>query len=234
MLTKFEEGVFFLRSHKNDIVEKVTTCLKQRVKVQHSALLSHSLALLATQGWNKPENAELADVALDSLISHFKTPLERAGVDTSVIKEEWEDMIDYARRYLDLVQQDYRAIWWKLFNAANANRWANVLSLIELLFCIPMSNGRVERVFSALKFIKSDRRSSLSEDTLDHLVRITVDGPPLAQLDASPAVHLWWRKKQRRQVQNTRAAPRPSTSHGETESTETYTLNLEDWDTFVA
>ena len=90
MLTKFEEGVSFLRSHKNDIVEKVTTCLKQRVKVQHSGLLSHSLALLATQGWDKPENAELADVALDSLISHFKTPLERAGVDTSVVKEEWD------------------------------------------------------------------------------------------------------------------------------------------------
>ena len=31
-------------------------------------------------------------------------------------------MSDYARRYLDLVQEDYRTIWWKLFNAANVNR----------------------------------------------------------------------------------------------------------------
>ena len=73
----------------------------------------------------------------------------------------------------------------------------NVLSLIELLFCIPMSNGTVERVFSTVKLIKSDRRSRLSEDTLDHLVRIAVDGPPLAQWDATDAVHLWWRGKQR-------------------------------------
>ena len=223
----------FLRSQKNEIVEKVLTCLKERVKVQHSTLLSHTLALLATQGWEKPENADLAGVALDSLTSHFKTPLERAAVDTSVVKEEWEDMTDYARRYLDLVQEDYRAIWWKLFNAANANRWTNVLSLIELLFCIPMSNGRVERVFSALKPIKSDRRSSLTEDTLDHLLRITVDGPPLAQWDASDAVHLWWKGKQRRQVEDTRAAPTPSTSHTK-DNESTYTLDLEDWDTFVA
>ena len=236
VLTKFEQGVTFLRSHKNEFVDKVLTCLKERVKVQHSSLLSHTLALLATQGWEKPENADLADVALDNLISHFQIPLEKAGVDTSVIKEEWEDLIDYARRYLSLVQEDYRTIWWKLFNAANAsNKWGNVLSLIELLFCLPMSNGRVERVFSALKLIKTDRRSSLSEDSLDHLVRITIDGPPLAQWDATDAIRLWWRSKQRRQVQDTRAAPGPSTSRSEdTDTTEAYILNLEDWDTFVA
>ena len=61
-------------------------------------------------------------------------------------------MSDYARRYLDLVQDNY-TIWWKLYNAANVNRWGNVLSLIELLFCIPMSNGTVERVFSTVKLI---------------------------------------------------------------------------------
>jgi hypothetical protein len=98
-----------------------------------------------------------------------------------------------------------------------------------------MSNGRVERLFSTMKLIKSDRRSSLSEDRLDHLVRITIDGPSLAQWDATDAVRLWWKSKQRRQVQDTRAPPRPSTSRSEpTEHTEAYTLNLEDWDTFVA
>ena len=35
---------------------------------------------------------------------------------------------------------------------------------------------------------KSDWRSSLSEDTLDHLMRISVDGPPLAQFDPTLAV----------------------------------------------
>ena len=86
-------GVTFLKSHKNKVVDKVLTCLKDRVKVQHCGLLSYTLALLATQGWEKPENK---DLALDSLTSHFQLPLERAGVD-SVIKEEWEDMTDYAR-----------------------------------------------------------------------------------------------------------------------------------------
>ena len=116
-LTKFEQGVRFLWANKNKLVDKVVACLKDRVKSQHSTLLSHILALLATQGWEKPENADLADVALDSLTSCFEVPLERAGVDTSVIKEEWGDMNDYAKRYLNLAQESYLTIWWKLFNA---------------------------------------------------------------------------------------------------------------------
>ena len=42
-------------------------------------------------------------------------------------------------------------------------------------------------VFPAVKLIKCDRCSS--ENTLDHLVRIAVDRPPLAQWDASDAVN---------------------------------------------
>ena len=90
-----------------------------------------------------------------------------------------------------------------------------------------MSNGTVERVFSTVKLIKS-RRSRLSEDTLDHLVRIAVDGPPLAQWDATDAVHLWWRSKQRRQVQDTRVEPRPGTFNAENNPTTEYnTVPLE-------
>ena len=66
-------------------------------------------------------------------------------------------MGDYARRYLDLVQ-DYHTIWWKLFNAANLNRWGNVLSLIELLL-YPNVKWDSRESLSTLKLIKSDRCS---------------------------------------------------------------------------
>jgi len=42
----------------------------------------------------------------------------------------------------------------------------NIPALVELLFSIPVANGHVERNFSILKLIKSDRRSCLSEDLL--------------------------------------------------------------------
>lgn len=234
-LSKYTEGVAYLKSHKNGYVDSVVSCLKDRVKTQHATLLSDILTLLATQGWEKSENPEMAEAALHRLIPHFQVPLEKAGIDVSLVKEEWDDLTDYAKRYLNLAEEEYRVIWWKLFHAPDAKKWTNILSLIELLFCLPVANGRVERVFSSLKLIKSDRRSSLSEDRLDHLVRIAVDGPPFSEWDSTHAVHLWWKSKLRRQVQDTRATPRPGTSHTkDTTNSEPYTLDLEDWEDFIA
>ena len=51
----------------------------------------------------------------------------------------------------------------------DVKEWTNVLAIIELLFCLPMANGRLERVFSQLKLIKNDRQTCLKEDTLDRL-----------------------------------------------------------------
>ena len=107
---------------------------------------------------------------------------------------------------------------------------------MELLFCLPVANGHVERLFSSLKLIKTDRRSCLNEDHLDNLVRITTDGPPLAEWDATAAVQLWWNDKTRQQVGDTRRAPqkKSSNSQGDSIESESCTLSLDDWESFIA
>ena len=47
-----------------------------------------------------------------------------------------------------LQEDDYKIIWWKLFNAPDSTKWTNILAVVELLFCLPVSNGHLERVFS--------------------------------------------------------------------------------------
>lgn len=76
--------------------------------------------------------------------------------------------------------------------APSSKNWTNILNLIELLFCLPMSNGHVERVFSTLKLIKTDHRSCLNEQHLDDVVRIMVEGPSLSQWDSNRAIQPWW------------------------------------------
>ena len=100
-------------------------------------------------------------------------------------------MVDYARCYLNIVEEDHQTIWYKLFNCTDSSKWKNILALVELLFCLPMAIGRVERAFSVMKVVKTDRRNCLGEDHLDDLMRITIDGPPLSQWNASQAVTLW-------------------------------------------
>ena len=46
-----------------------------------------------------------------------------------------------------------------------------------------------------LKFIKKRHRTSLKENTLDQLLRILVEGPPLSEWTADGALELWLREK---------------------------------------
>jgi len=108
--------------------------------------------------------------------------------------------------YLNLTK-NYRKVWWKLFNNSDSVRWSNILALIELLFTIPVSNGHLERCFSQMKMLKTDKRSSLNEQSLDNLLHIRLEGPSPNQWDVKGAVQLWWNDKTR---QTNRSSRRPS------------------------
>ena len=138
--------------------------------------MKHAFTVLSINGWQRSDDPCLGYVALYHIYEWLCVLLEKVGVDHSVIQEEWDDIFDYAEQYLDLV---------KLFNSFDSKRRSNLLILVELLLCIPMANGRVERVFSQKKLIKSNQRTSLKE-----LTRSNVEGPPLAQWNANPAVDL--------------------------------------------
>ena len=158
-------------------------------------------------------------------------------MDTAHINEEWEDMVDYAWRYLNIAEEDNQIIWFKLFNYPESKKWMNILAVVELLVCLPMANGRVERAFSAMNVIKTNWRNCLGEDHLDDLMRIAIDGPPLPLWDASGAINLWWKDKLHRQISDRRATPRPSHSNTSVvnidDDDSSDELNLEDWESFV-
>ena len=59
---------------------------------------------------------------------------------------------------------------------------------IEILLLLPVSNAKVERGFSSMRRIKTDRRSQLGERTLDNLMRISVDGPAVSDFSSDVAV----------------------------------------------
>lgn len=151
--------------------------------------------------------------------------------------DEWDDMVDYARRYLDIVRLDYKIIWWRIFNATDANKWRNVLPIVELLFSLPMSNGRLERIFSQLKLLKSKSRTRLTSDSLDQLVRITVEGPSLQNWNAAGALDLWFNDKSRRVHQNSQKSKTQlepcSLQRVLLDETTADSLNLEDWDEWM-
>ena len=70
LILKYDQAVEFLKEHKNDdYIDSVLTCMKDRVKVQHSQLLSDVLILLPTQGWDRPKINEMAELAIDRIVT---------------------------------------------------------------------------------------------------------------------------------------------------------------------
>ena len=235
-VTHYKEAVTFFRLHKDEYVKAISECLKDRIKLQHTQVLTDALHLLATQGWGRSEESDFATGPINNLANRFSIPLEKSGVDISALGDEWIDMLDYSQRYLNITTDNSLTIWWKLFNAPSSKNWTNILNLIELLFCLPMSNGHVERVFSIMKLIKSDRRNCLSEEHLDDTIRIMVEGPPSSQWDPNGAIQLWWKDKTRRTVVDRKAPKKKKKAENIDESTPSTSdtfLSLEEWEDLI-
>jgi hypothetical protein len=104
-----------------------------------------------------------------------------------------------------------------------------------------MSNGKVEGLFSIMKNIQSVRRTSVGEDRLDELLRITAEGPALTLWEPRSAIKLWWEDKTRRSSSDARAPRRKSreslassSSAGTDDSEQTsYTIHLQDWESWI-
>ena len=63
---------------------------------------------------------------------------------------------------------------------------------------IPVSTADCERGFSAVKQIKTDLRNRQKTETLDSLLRISVEGPDLDSFDFNKAATLWASQRNRR------------------------------------
>ena len=173
--------------------------------------------------------------AVEHIISVFREPLEAKGAELFSLQDELEEVVDFFRRYLN-TGEEYKKVWYKLFTAPDARKWPNVLLLCKLLFSLPFTNSKVERAFSIMKIIKTDRRNSLNTSTLDDLMEINVEGPTPENFNAERAVSLWWEDCTRRPNQQPRKQYMKSTRSQSTtisSDEETESLTLDAWDDWI-
>ena len=236
-LKGFLEAKRYFESMYKDYCTKVSDCLKSRLSWSDLEMLRDIILVLATQGWQKLLDEDNTLDAIDRLVEHFSYPLTNAGICIEKIHSEFESMLQYGCQYIALSTLEYRAVWWRLFHAPVASEWLNALTLVELLFSLPSSNGIVERIFSQMKVIKTKRRSSLSNEALDDLLAITSEPVPLKEFSPDDAIDLWWKEKVRRpnqkprkkykRTKRTKSALTVSTSNAASTSTAASSSNAE-------
>ena len=61
---------------------------------------------------------------------------------------------------------------------------------------LPLTTTLVERMFSSLKLIKTDRHTSMSNTTLSDLMEVYHEGPSIQDFHADTAIQLWWERCQ--------------------------------------
>ena len=98
---------------------------------------------------------EFADSNLTTIYTKFQQPPTESGINCSLAQliNEWHGLIEYAFEYLfALASTHYLQTRRKNLNSHLAEeRFKNILFLLELAFCMPVSTAKVERLFSRLK-----------------------------------------------------------------------------------
>ncbi len=220
--------------------------IRARIEWSDMKMLRAILVFLDTQGWrlsssDLEDDGDMDEIreAIEYITSHFREPFEAKGVDLPNIQDEIEEIVLYARKYLSLGSEGYQRVWYKLHTSPDASKWCNVLKVCELVFSLPFSNAHVEKLFSTLKIIKTDRRTTLYSTTLSDLLEIQVEGP-LASFCADQAVSLWWKdckttrrvnQQPRKMYSNMQRETGQSSSSLDTDTSEGHnSITLDDWD----
>lgn len=144
--------------------------MKDRLEWSDMKLLRSILLFIDTQRWqmkssrtytgmsdsydSEEDDPDGIKSALESITSAFRNPLEGEGVNLSSLYDEIEEVVDHAKRYLSVC---YQKVWYKLHTCTSpdSSKWLNIL-IYRLLLSLPFSSGRVKRIFSTLKVIKTD------------------------------------------------------------------------------
>jgi len=99
--------------------------LWRQLKAEDVDLLCHSVTILATHGWEWEKSTNFGNTALETIPSRFEIPLAKVPVfQVDMVIEEWDNMVEYARQYFNLVDS-YKVVWWKLFSGRMRWCWLN-------------------------------------------------------------------------------------------------------------
>ena len=70
--------------------------------------------------------------------------------------------------------------------------YQKVLHLVKILLVLPISAAQCERAVSEQNRIKSNLRVNLGSSTLEDLIRVSAEGPPVSEYDPMPTVDKWF------------------------------------------
>lgn len=184
-----------LTRQTGDILKAVIKCMQSRFQNMHEDPIYLACHAFDHKNWPDTDEALLHYGRDDILVvaEHFQTLLDNADCDVPAAQREWRELKIHIRRNNHFQAIHPLEVWRRIsLEDVDLNNFSNILKIIHLTSLYPLSNASCERSFSAMKRIKSDWRCSLSNDTLDKLMRIEIQGPNIRDFKPRPIVKRWW------------------------------------------
>ncbi len=134
---------------------------------------------------------------MEDLLKYYEYPNIHNGIQTLALfdinkcRQEWAGfkmvVSNFSSKDIDIILplliQDYNDVF------------PNIIKLIQLIYCIPFSSVECERGFSRQNQIKTKNRNSLTTDTLDMLMCISLEGSDSSKFDYNRAYTIWNNQK---------------------------------------
>ncbi|XP_060572444.1 zinc finger protein 862-like [Ruditapes philippinarum] len=116
------------------------------------------------------------------------------------LSSEHECLSEY-RQYKNLVKCSYRdetlVELCKIFISKYSEEYPNMVNILKCVTVLPMNSVKCERGFSTQNRIMGRLRTSMNNQTMDDLMRISEDGPCMKSFDFKRALKKWKTAKKR-------------------------------------
>jgi hypothetical protein len=120
---------------------------------------------------------------------------QHGKLDETMLLREWQDFKILVRNNL-LALNDNQLINY-VFNAIG---YSTIKTVYEYYLTLPVTTVECERVFSKMNIIKTSLRNSLSQENLDGLMTISLNGMPMKEQDFSTSIERWRTAVSRRKL----------------------------------
>ena len=110
----------------------------------------------------------LSDTRL--VASHFKTPLNESNFSIENIENEWKSLKRLCTRNYPNIKSPLA--FWQMILTYRLEEFSNVCLIAEICLTIGVSNSRVERGFSKLTHLLTDKRLSMSHTSMENCLLI--------------------------------------------------------------
>ena len=150
----------------NEELQKASMSVRKKVAATMIQLLQERFEsfdgpVFSKMSWCNPEywtdDKEFGIDELEQFSSHFKEPLAEAGFDWQKAIKEWK----HVQRHIKQNLPGKSALQvWKSILQYKRTEFPNICLLVEIIFSLSGSNSSVERAFSVLTMMLTDRRLS--------------------------------------------------------------------------